>query len=433
MDRAADDRGVGFGDEGGGGRLRPDFDRAGGGVGAGQVVSDAQADRVLAVAGEGARRARGRAGAGLVGPVAVQVPLVFDDRAVGVAGAGAVEAHRHAGQDRRGDCGEGSDRAPVGAEAGLVLGDLGRGQGAPVDRQVVEDTAREQLLAAARHQVEHRVGEGAGARAFRGLGVGDRFAVDVGHDLLCRRGGGVEHDRVVMPGAGAGPFEEDVVAGVGVADADAEFAARLRRVGVDDEAAFVLVEVVGQLQGERVVVGVGIGVEPELDGDRAQSREVDGGAGGVVDTVEANGFVGVGGDRPGDAEGRGAEGGGVVGADAVGEGGAAGLAEAPVVEQAGRVFDRVRVAADSGDADRDRNRGGRVFAAVVGYPQADLVGAGSRIGEGGGSGSSRCWSRSCRCRRGPIRIWRSSRRGLSRPKPLKADRERPGSPGSGSR
>ena len=70
-------------------------------------------------------------GAGLIAAVAVEVPLVFGDRAVGVFRAGAVEGHRLAGVGRvRGDR-EGSrrglvgDRQRVGGRGGdaIVVGD----------------------------------------------------------------------------------------------------------------------------------------------------------------------------------------------------------------------------------------------------------------------------------------------------------------------
>ena len=50
--------------------------------------------------------------------------------------------------------------------------------------------------------------------------------------------------------------------------ADAERAAVLRRVRVDEEAAGVLVEVRCELHREAVVVGVGVPLEPELDRQR---------------------------------------------------------------------------------------------------------------------------------------------------------------------
>jgi hypothetical protein len=78
----------------------------------------------------------------------------------------------------------------------------------------------------------------------------------------------------VVPHARAGPLEEDAVARPAGADADAERAAELARVRIHDEAARVFVVVGGELHRERVVVAVGVPLQPELDRDRALTRQV---------------------------------------------------------------------------------------------------------------------------------------------------------------
>ena len=184
--------------------------------------------------------------------------------------------------------------AAAGGDDGVVVvGDRGRAEGAPVDRDLVEVACAEEAVGRARHEVEGRVGEVATAGAAVELFVGDRFAVDVGDDLLGGRRRGVEHEGVVVPFAGAGPFEVDVVAGVAAADADAEgcrrTAARWGRPG--SRRRFV--EVVGELHRQAVVVGVVVPLEPEFDRHRVGAGEVDRGFGGVVDAVEFRRPVGV--------------------------------------------------------------------------------------------------------------------------------------------
>ena len=58
------------------------------------VVGHPQPDRQRRGGGEGFGRAGGRARAGLIAAVAVEVPLVFGDRAVGIDRAGGIEVHR---------------------------------------------------------------------------------------------------------------------------------------------------------------------------------------------------------------------------------------------------------------------------------------------------------------------------------------------------
>src|SRR5881409_2202819 len=83
------------------------FDRegAGGGAGGAFVVGHPQSDDDAAARRVDLARRRRRPGAGLEGPVAVEVPFVFGDRAVGVAGGRGIEAHRFAdfGRERRGE------------------------------------------------------------------------------------------------------------------------------------------------------------------------------------------------------------------------------------------------------------------------------------------------------------------------------------------
>ena len=101
------------------------------GRGGAVVVGDPQADVDGRGARVGAAGRRGRPGVGLVGPVAVEVPLVAGDRAVGVGGGRAVEAdglpgRRRVGRDREGG-GRGAvlhgQRAGRGRGGAVVVGD----------------------------------------------------------------------------------------------------------------------------------------------------------------------------------------------------------------------------------------------------------------------------------------------------------------------
>ena len=70
------------------------FEHDSGGPGGAGVVGDPQADRPVARGREGFAGRRGGAGIRLVAAVAVEVPFVFGDRAVGVARGRGVEARR---------------------------------------------------------------------------------------------------------------------------------------------------------------------------------------------------------------------------------------------------------------------------------------------------------------------------------------------------
>ena len=337
------------------------------------AVRDAQADLDAAVARVGVARGRRGAGIGLVGAVAVEVPFVLGDWALGVARSGGIEADGFAGFRRAGGV-EGRDRAFVGDDAVEMVGDRRPVEGTTVDRDLVEIAGSEEAGAGPRHEVERRVGESGGAAAAFGLAVGDRFAVDVGHDLFRRRRRRVEHEGVVVPLAGRGPGEEGGVARGAAADADRE--AAVAAVRVDQEATGGFVEVVGELHCQRVVVGIAVPLEPELDRDRGLACEVHSGAGGVVDAVEAGGLVGVFADRSRDAERRFTGDRGRAGPDAVGEDRAGALAQAPVIVEAGGAEHGVRVS---------RRRAGFFFgffffffAAAFGHDAFEVVFNGGR-------------------------------------------------------
>ncbi len=177
-----------------------------------------------------------------------------------------------------------------------------------------------------------------------------------------------------MPGTGARPREVDVVAAGAAPDPDRELAALLTGVGIDQEAAVAVVEVRRQLEGEVVVVGEVRPVEPELDRQLVGGREVEGCRGGVVDAVEAGGGRTQRARRP---HRHAVEGGGGAGTDAVGEGRAGFLVEAPEVGEAGGGADRGGIGAEHGDDPR-RGRRRSVFP---GHSQSDraFAGAGVRL------------------------------------------------------
>src|SRR4029079_13674934 len=97
------------------GRRRPVADRQGlsGGRRGAAVIGDAEADGDGSDGRVGAGRGSSRPGVRLIGPVAVEVPLVFGDRAVGIFGRGGVEGGGGAGRNRVGRDRKRSGRGPV--------------------------------------------------------------------------------------------------------------------------------------------------------------------------------------------------------------------------------------------------------------------------------------------------------------------------------
>src|SRR5262249_7629487 len=120
-----------------------DRDRPRGGPGGAFVVGHPQPDRDFAFVGVGLADRRRRPGARLIGPVAVQVPFVFGDRAVRSAGGGGVEGHvlarfgRGGGLERRG-------RPVVGAVAVELFGDRRAAERPVVEGDLVEVAFAEQ-------------------------------------------------------------------------------------------------------------------------------------------------------------------------------------------------------------------------------------------------------------------------------------------------
>ncbi len=254
----------------------------------------------------------------------------------------------------------------------VVLVDLPGAQVLVVDRQLIEAPGAEQRALVAGHQVQRRVGEVALARGRAFLLVADRDAVDVGGDLAAGRGCRVDHDRVVVPDPCARAGEEDAVARTGPADADAEGAAELARVRVDQEAAVVFVEVRGELHRERVVVGVGVPFQPELDRQLVRPREVQRDRAGIARSVEADRGRRVFGDSTGLAE-RPADDRPVARALAVGDRRAFGFTERVVVDQAGGSEDCGLVFADALFEHRNGDLRGAREAVAVGLLDADRV------------------------------------------------------------
>ena len=180
--------------------------------------------------------------------------------------------HRHPGCRRDGRGGERRFR-PTGAEF-VVVQDCAGAERRVVEREVLHRPRAEQGARVARHPEESGVGEVPGASARLGLGVGDRVAVHVGSDLFFRGSFGVEDERVVVPFAGGGTFEEDGVDGGAASEGGGEVRAG-GGVGVDEEPAGVFVEVGGELQCEVVVGAVGTPLHPELDRELVGAGEVD--------------------------------------------------------------------------------------------------------------------------------------------------------------
>ena len=111
------------------------------------------------------------------------------------------------------------------------------------------------------------------------------MAVNVGGDLFFRWSFGVEDERVVVPFAGGGAFEEDGVDGGAATKGRGEVRTGCR-VGVDEESAVVFVEVRRELHCKVVVGAVGAPLHPELDRELMRAREVNARAGGARGAVE---------------------------------------------------------------------------------------------------------------------------------------------------
>ena len=128
-----------------------------------------------------------------------------------------------------------------------MLEDLPGAQRLVVDRELIERSAPEQGAGVAGHQIQSGVGERALSGCDALLLEADGLPVYVWADLAgcgCAR---VDRDRVVVPDPCAWALEEDAVAISFAADPDAERSAELAGVGVDQEAARILVEVRSEL------------------------------------------------------------------------------------------------------------------------------------------------------------------------------------------